>query len=529
LNSFFWRLLPELSLRTPRLTLIIAGIVLVRLATLPTYPILDKSEARYAYIGELMVQTGNWITPFIDHNVPFWAKPILSFWLTATSLSLFGFNAFAARLPYFLIFCAVGFLIFILGRDTAKRDFGIASACIFASSALGFYFGGTIMTDPVLMLGTTLVMTSFWKCMTLPEGRHRGWGYLFFVGVAVGLLAKGPIGAILPGMSIVVWITQHRRWGDTWRRLPWVAGTVLTLLLVLPWYALAEHRTPGFLNYFLIGEHFERYLTPHWEGDLYGAGRPQPKGTIWLFGLIAGLPWSVVMLGLLFRRRARAAVLHGAVLTDPWLSYLILWLLAPLILFTFAANTLISYVAPSLPAFALLVAHALHRVDDRLDLKRFVVGASVIPVLFLATVVATIFFPRMDLLRSQKAIVAKFDRITSGQSARLIYFVNKPYSADFYSGGRATLIRKNEEAELEAALGDKKNYFVIATDIFANLPERVREKVEPIVERNHYVLAHASAPSHHPTTNDLIPAPSDPTNDPTEFSSRSRNGAHSPR
>ena len=75
---------------------VLAGVVLVRLLTLPGYPILDRTEARYAYIGELMVQTGNWITPFIDHDVPFWAKPILSFWLTASSFSIFGINAFAA-------------------------------------------------------------------------------------------------------------------------------------------------------------------------------------------------------------------------------------------------------------------------------------------------------------------------------------------------------------------------------------------------------------------------------------------------
>jgi 4-amino-4-deoxy-L-arabinose transferase-like glycosyltransferase len=59
--------------------------------------------------------------------------------------------------------------------------------------------------------------------------------------------------------------------GNSWRRLPWVTGTVLTLLLVVPWYALTEYRTPGFLHYFIIGEHIQRFLVPHWPGDLYGA------------------------------------------------------------------------------------------------------------------------------------------------------------------------------------------------------------------------------------------------------------------
>ncbi|MGA7085425.1 MAG: phospholipid carrier-dependent glycosyltransferase [Pseudolabrys sp.] len=139
--------------------------MLVRLLTLSGYPILDRTEARYAYIGELMVQTGNWITPFFDHNVPLWAKPILSFWLTAASFSVFGINAFAARLPAFLIFISVCWITFALGRGERDKEFGLAAATIFASTSLAFYLGGTVMTDPALMLGIALTMTGFWKAV----------------------------------------------------------------------------------------------------------------------------------------------------------------------------------------------------------------------------------------------------------------------------------------------------------------------------------------------------------------------------
>ncbi len=167
--------------------ILLVGIVIVRFATLPAYPIFDKSEARYAYIAELMVQTNNWITPFVDHGVPFWAKPILSIWLTAASLSLFGINAFAARLPAFLIYVVVGWLVFVLGRGERNSVFGLAAACVFASNAVAFYLGGTVLTDPALMLGITLAMTSFWKCAYQTDEqssrrlglfvfrRHRDW------------------------------------------------------------------------------------------------------------------------------------------------------------------------------------------------------------------------------------------------------------------------------------------------------------------------------------------------------------------
>ena len=100
---------------------VLAGLVLLRLLTLGAYPILDRSEARYAFIGELMVQTGNWVTLFIQPDVPFWAKPPLSTWVTATSYLAFGFNAFAARLPSFLMFAGAGWLVFLIGRDERDR------------------------------------------------------------------------------------------------------------------------------------------------------------------------------------------------------------------------------------------------------------------------------------------------------------------------------------------------------------------------------------------------------------------------
>jgi len=405
--------------------------VLVRLLTLPGYPILDRTEARYAYIGELMVQTGNWITPFIDHDVPFWAKPILSFWLTAASFAIFGINAFAARLPAFLIFIGVCWITFVLGHGERDKEFGLATAGIFASTSLAFYLGGTVMTDPALMLGITLTMAGFWKAVGHPDGNSGAWKYLFFVGVSIGALAKGPIAILFPGLSISLWITQHGKWNDTWRRLPWGTGTALTLVLVVPWYVLAEIRTPGFLRYFFVGEHFDRFLFPHWSGDLYGAGRGWPRGTIWLFGLAAALPWSVSLIILLFRRDSRSALLSRSNLSDRWLSYLFYWLLAPLVVFTFAANILLTYVAPSLCAFGLLCACALRRDGDWAGRYRFAVTAAIVPFLFLTAVVAITLNPGVRYLPTQANIYAALRQLSPEGQLSPDYVFHFPYSAKF--------------------------------------------------------------------------------------------------
>ena len=63
---------------------------------------------------------------------------------------------------------------------------------------------------------------------------------------------------VMAGIPTLCWTAYNRRWADVWRRLPWLPGVALTLLLALPWYWLAEQRTPGFLEYFLVGEHWHR-------------------------------------------------------------------------------------------------------------------------------------------------------------------------------------------------------------------------------------------------------------------------------
>ena len=65
-------------------------------------PLMDKTEARYAEIARIMVETNNWILLQIDYNVPFWAKPPLSTWLTAISMKVFGLHEFFIRLPYLI-------------------------------------------------------------------------------------------------------------------------------------------------------------------------------------------------------------------------------------------------------------------------------------------------------------------------------------------------------------------------------------------------------------------------------------------
>ena len=231
------------------------------------------------------------------------------------------------------------------------------------------------MTDMFMALGTTLCMVSFWRAVNEAK---TPWRWVFFIGLAVGLLAKGPVATVITGLALFIWVAWAGAWGVVWQRLPWWRGALLTALLSLPWYLLAEHRTPGFLQYFIVGEHFQRFLVSGWTGDLYGQGHPVARGLIWWFGFGGFLPWTLVALlalGVLWRKpsavslqgQGEPAVALGHSLgrhAKEW-QYLVAWTVAPLLFFTSARNILEAYVLPGLPAFALLATLLVFAAADR--------------------------------------------------------------------------------------------------------------------------------------------------------------------
>ncbi len=266
------------------------------------------------------------------------------------------------------------------------------------------------------------------------------WGYLFFVGLAIGLLAKGPVGVVLTAIPVGLWTLWKGGLGNVWRRVPWISGFALTAVLAVPWYLLAESRTPGFLDYFLVGEHWKRYTVTGWKGDMFGTAHARPRGMIWPLSILATLPWCVVWLGHALADAAQGACCRARGADDGWRAYLWLWMLASPVFFTFAGNILFTYVLPGLPAFALLVAEAWSTVgDERGRGATTKASALAIPVLMVLGLVFIV--PRVAPERSHKALVAQYQALRVSDSERLVYVNEAPQSAEFYAGGKVITVK----------------------------------------------------------------------------------------
>ncbi|PMN90861.1 ArnT family glycosyltransferase [Enterovibrio norvegicus] len=398
----------------------------IRLITLPMYSLMDTTEARYGEMARIMFETQNWITPMFDYDVPFWGKPPLFAWLSAGGISLFGNNEFAVRVPHLF----VGVLILTITYQFCVRagksvQEAMLSVAVLATSTAFIVISGAVMTDTALALGITLSMASFWLAF---QHQSKLAGYLFFVGLAIGMLAKGPLTLVLIGISLFCWTVLDGRWRRVLHALPWVSGTLLMLAISLPWYMLAEFKTPGFLNYFLVGEHFMRFVVSGWEGDLYGTAHNEPRGTIWLYAAIAALPWTPLFFWQLLKRfrQGKESV------TNAYAQYLWCWMLSPLVLFTFAGNILASYVLPGLPAFALLIA--LYQSENPLNTRAYLTGLTT-PVLILFAALALNF--NLTGKAAENALLTLWEKQPEARFVDLYYVGSRPFSAQYYSNGKA--------------------------------------------------------------------------------------------
>lgn len=449
--------------------------VVLRLFLLAWLPLTDPAEGRYGEIGRKMMELNDWVTPWHQYGVPFWGKPPLSFWMTAGSLELFGVHEFAARLPHFLAGVATAVCIWNVARVRHAAD-GLVAAAVLGTGLLFFLSSGAVMTDAALVLGTTMAICGAWLALRSPDAAQRQrQGWVAFIGGTLGILAKGPLALVLVGTPLLLWAAWCGRWRLLWNALPWVRGVLLMVALCTPWFVMAERHTPGFLEYFFVGEHFHRFATPGWSGDLYGKAHHEPKGMIWVFAAGACLPWTLWLPALALRRawQARrgegvgavsdspsAALAQGPVSNREETRFVALCALVPLLFFTASSNIIWTYVLPAMPALAWWAARWMNRVPEQ-GLRWAVSGVVAAVVAWGALAVVTQLNGRLDRVSAEGLVAAcegawaRHAGVVSaaeevrrarheGRAAprgdesppRLILLGRRSFSAHFYTHGR---------------------------------------------------------------------------------------------
>jgi len=132
-------------------------VLLLFFGLLGTRSLNEPDEGRYAEIAREMVETGNWLVPHIWY-VPHLDKPPFTYWAVAASLSVFGVNEWAVRLPLALAGLSAAWATFLLVSSVAGKAAGRAGVLIFGTSALAWAMSRMLTTDIFLTQCTALVV-----------------------------------------------------------------------------------------------------------------------------------------------------------------------------------------------------------------------------------------------------------------------------------------------------------------------------------------------------------------------------------
>lgn len=435
-------------------------LVLLRLLIIGFVPLFDKTEARYAEIARIMYETGNWVTPQIDYNVPFWAKPPMSTWISALSFHVFGVHEFAARFPSFLL--QVILIIIVAKALNFKKRQTYWFALIMLTIPEYYIHCGVVSTDSSLLMGITFIMIGFWNSIS-KANNQKFWKFLIWLGVAIGMLAKGPIVLVLTAPPIFIWSCLYKGHLKLFfKKTLWIPGIAFAFLFSFLWYYSAELRTPGFIDYFFVGEHYKRFVESGWKGDKYGFAKQQPLGMIWLFLILFAIPWFqfIVVNGFKMKKE---------ILKNKWVTFLWIWMLWTPLFFTISKSLIHTYTLPSMIPLGLLVMYYFESYHKN---KRWVVGAMFVPILvFICFISINTFYTDVSWQNTDKHLVGKINPL---ETTNIYAWEFKSYSSQFYTSGQIKTLHNSEE--LENILKEEKTFYILSRNAnYKHMPEALKK------------------------------------------------------
>ncbi len=334
------------------------GLAVWLLATLWARPLLLPDEGRYAGVALEMLH-GSATVPTLN-GLPFFHKPPLLYWLDMAAMSVFGIDAFAVRLGPALLAWAMGLALFVHLRRWHGSGVARAGLWVLATSPLYFVGAQYVNHDVGVAACISVAVLAAVRALEEPAARWQLYLLLAWLFCALGVLAKGLIGVVLPALIVLPWLLAQRRWRDVLRLLH-PQGLLLFVAVVAPWMWAMQLRYPGFFDYFIVEQHFRRYA-----GATFNNQEP------WWFFLVVlpllMLPWSLWLWPAMRQRGAQVA--------------LYLWWLAVVVaFFSLPASKLVGYVMPALTPMAALLALALQATPN---VRRLALGAAVLCIAIVA-------------------------------------------------------------------------------------------------------------------------------------------------
>ncbi|MGB5444679.1 MAG: lipid IV(A) 4-amino-4-deoxy-L-arabinosyltransferase [Psychromonas sp.] len=303
----------------------------------------SPDELRYAEIAREMVSSRNWTVPTFN-GLRYFEKPVMGHWMNAVSQLLFGESNFSVRAASVFSSAGSAFCLWLLVDRFLNRRIAWISVSIFISLFMVAAIGTYSVLDSMFSLWLTAAFSAFFFAFAADNStaRYKHYGLAgLFCGLA--FLTKGFLALALPVIVLLPFLIWQKQFVTILRWGWWVMA--IALLVCLPWGIAIHLAEPDFWRYFFWVEHIQRFAATD-------AQHGQPFWYYFAYLPLTMLPWLFV---------APTAIHHlGKHLNVPIIGYALLWIVIPILFFSFARGKIVTYILPSMAPLAIVLAVGLN-------------------------------------------------------------------------------------------------------------------------------------------------------------------------
>lgn len=360
-------------------------------------PLFDLDEGAFLEATRELIDGGHWAATTLDGE-PRYDKPILSYWLQAISLTLFGWLSHLipieviGRLPSVI---AGALWALVLGRFSAeiskKPALGVFVAFALVTTLGTLVISRAATADAVLNLWFALLFTDIARYIQKPDDSLRLRIFLWF---ALGILTKGPVAVIIPAGAFALWVVISNQWHLLWQALASFRAWALLIAVLTPWLVgVYDAQGLAFFENFILRHNVERF-----SGNLHGHGG-HPLYYVFVMPLVL-LPYSGLVMAILLKVREYWAC--------PVNRFALIWVGFVVMLVSFSGTQLPHYVLYSTAPLFVLYARVLPSLVSRF----WALPGLFIPLLLIGLGIFHQWLPEPKHLRDQEQLILLFQLIT---------------------------------------------------------------------------------------------------------------------
>ncbi len=277
-------------------------------------------------------------------------KPILNYWLMWTGVRLLGMNSWGLRIGSVAMGALLVLYLALALRHLYGDQTALLAGLLTATALHSQIIFRAAVPDPLLILFVAIALISYLRGYLYPEEERRGV-LITYGAMGLATLAKGPIGFLLPGLIIVIFLLLRRDLPSLWRKGHLTWGIPLFLVITLPWYLAVGIETHWAWDWlFIEQQNVDRYTTAM-------QGHRGPVYYYLVTIALALLPWTIFLPQTFTELWRRQGALLQKTPTD---AFMLVWAITWVAFFSLGATKLPNYVWEAYPALFGLIAARLY-------------------------------------------------------------------------------------------------------------------------------------------------------------------------